>query len=234
MKIAADTNVGLEERVARIESILAKVASGDVTHMIPLGDDDDLLATVEVGINFMVQDLRDLFAANRRQEAQLAEQRKALEEGMEVLALKQATIAALSTPVIQIWKDVLCLPIVGSFDTTRAREMRARLLEAVDRAEARGIIIDVTGIEQMDTACASHFIKAAKAVRLLGCEAIISGIRPAMADTLVELGADFGDIATCKSLWDGLRYFIEERPKADARAAAQDVRATSAEAQGGL
>ncbi|MFT3773076.1 MAG: STAS domain-containing protein [Minicystis sp.] len=226
MQLTAGTTVGLEERVARIESILAQIASGDFTQMIPLGDEEDSLATVEVGINFMVQDLRDLFAANKAQEAKLAAQRQELEEGLALLALKQAMIVALSTPVIQVWKDVLCLPIVGAFEPTRAAEMRGRLLEAVDRTDARGLIIDVTGIEQIDTACASHLVKAIKTVRLLGCEALISGIRPSVADTLVELGADFGGIATRKNLWEGLRYFIDERPEADARVAAPDALAT--------
>lgn len=216
MKLTEDAAAGLKERVARIEAVLTKIASGDFSQRVPLDEgEEDVLTTVEVGINFMVQDLRDLFNANMEQEAKLLAQRQELEEGMQLLAMKQATIAALSTPVIRVWRDVLCLPIVGTIDTTRATEMTERLLEAVNSTGVRATIIDITGIEQIDTACASHFIGAAKAVRLLGCEAVITGISPAVAQTLVALGADFGAIATRKSLWDGLRYLISERSDED-------------------
>lgn len=224
MKLTTDATEALHERIARIESILTKIASGDFAQRIPLGEEEDGLTTIEVGINFMAQDLHDLFAANVTQEARLLAQRQEIEEGMRLLALKQATITALSTPVIQVWKDVLCLPLVGSIDTTRATEMTERILEAVDRTKARGMIIDITGIDQIDTACASALIGAARAVRLLGCEAVISGVSPAVAQTLVALGTDFGGIATHRTLWDGLRYFIDERPDRMPEAGAGRIR----------
>jgi len=212
MKLTTDVTQPLEERVARIESILARIASGDFTQRIPLDEnDEDALTTIEVGINFMAQDLHDLFAANMAQQAKLLAQRQEIEDGLKLLAMKQATITALSTPVIQVWQDVLCLPLVGSIDAARATEMTERVIAAVDRAKPHGMIIDITGINQMDEACASALVGTARAVRLLGCEVVISGVSPLVAQTLVGLGADFGAIATHRTLWDGLRHFIDGR-----------------------
>lgn len=200
----------LEGRLKRIEAVLTKIAAGDFSETVPItGRGEDLLTNLEVGINFIAQDLSDMFERNRVQAAALAEQRRALDERAALLDANRETIAALSTPVIQVWRDVLCLPLVGTLDDDRAAEMTERVLTAVARSHARGMILDITGIEEIDTTSAGSLLATARAVRLLGCEAVITGVSARVAQTLVELDANFGTLRTSRSLFEGLRYFVD-------------------------
>jgi rsbT co-antagonist protein RsbR len=99
---------------------------------------------------------------------------------------------------------------VGTVDTTRSAEMTDRMLEAVVRHRVRAVIVDITGIDMMDTKTADHFIKMARAVRLLGAECIITGINPGIAQTLTHIGVDLTGIRTLRSLRDALQLYLRE------------------------
>ncbi|HEY3446536.1 MAG TPA: XylR N-terminal domain-containing protein [Myxococcales bacterium] len=133
---------------------------------------------------------------------------KELEDKLAMIEAQRAAIAQLSTPIIQVWDEILCLPVVGTVDTARSAEMTDRVLEAVVRQRARSVIVDITGIEMMDTKTADHFIKMAKAIKLLGSEPIITGISPSIAQTLTHIGVELGDIRTLRSLRDALRLLL--------------------------
>jgi rsbT co-antagonist protein RsbR len=162
--------------------------------------------------------LRDV-TAQRALDLRLSEHRAALEaserektETLEQLRAQLATIDAqrlaiqqLSTPILEVWDDVLALPVVGVVDSQRAAQMMERLLEEVVRRQARTVIIDLTGVEVVDTKTADYFLKVIRAVELLGARCSISGIRPAVAQTLVELGVDLGAIRTSRNLKHALR-----------------------------
>jgi rsbT co-antagonist protein RsbR len=111
----------------------------------------------------------------------------------------------LSTPILEVWDDVLALPIIGLVDSRRAAQIMERLLEEVVRRQVRTVIIDLTGVEIVDTKTADYFLKVIRAVELLGARCAISGIRPAVAQTLVELGVDLGAIRTARNLKHALR-----------------------------
>ena len=127
---------------------------------------------------------------------------------LETMTRHQAAIRELSTPVIEVWNGVLCLPIVGVMETSRSAEMTETLLRAVVDKRARCAIVDVTGIEVMDTGTASHFLQMAKAVRLLGAECVLTGITPGLAQTMVHMGVDLSGITTHRSLRDALGRYI--------------------------
>lgn len=124
-------------------------------------------------------------AANRELEQRNVEQKRLLE-----------LVAALELPILQIDDQVLLVPLVGNLDSRRAEQLRNRILETVAAKRAHTVIIDITGITLIDTAVAKALIDTAAAIRLLGARTIISGIRPAVAQTLVHLNAGLGDIAT--------------------------------------
>ena len=114
------------------------------------------------------------------------------------------TILEISTPVIQLWDRILVLPIVGVVDSYRAQQMMDTMLNKLKETSSKIIILDIQGVATVDTAVANHLIKIAKATRLMGCKCIISGISPAVAQTLVTLGVDLGTIITHSNLQEAL------------------------------
>ena len=114
------------------------------------------------------------------------------------------TIMEISTPAIKLWDRVVILPVVGIVDSLRAQQMMNTMLQKIMATSARVIILDIQGVAAVDTAVANHLIKIAKATKLMGCRCIISGISPAVAETLVHLGVDLGDISTNSTLQDAL------------------------------
>ncbi|WP_437602536.1 STAS domain-containing protein [Sorangium sp. So ce590] len=127
---------------------------------------------------------------------------------LQLIERQQQVIRALSTPILQVWDRVLTLPLVGMFDTTRAADVMEGVLREVVRTQARYAILDLTGIEAMDTETANHLLKLSSAIRLLGAEGIITGIHPAIAQTLVGLGVDLSSIETRSTLRQGLEHCI--------------------------
>jgi len=129
-----------------------------------------------------------------------------LEQRAEIIEKQQAVIRELSTPILQVWDGVLALPLVGVVDTTRAAEVMSNLLSEIVRTHARYAILDLTGVEIVDTGTASHLINLIQAVRLLGGEGIITGIRPAVAQTMVGLGVDMARLLTLANLQQALMF----------------------------
>jgi rsbT co-antagonist protein RsbR len=151
-----------------------------------------------------------------------------LEAQLETIERQQAAIRELSTPMIEVWSGVLCLPVVGIVDSQRSAEMTEALLEGIVGKQARMAIIDITGIDVMDTKTADHFIKMAKAVRLLGAECILSGINPGIAQTLTHIGVDLTGIRTMRNLRDALQFHLREQRLAhDAKIQADEDRAAA-------
>jgi len=107
-------------------------------------------------------------------------------------------------PINTLWKDVLFLPIIGLVDSLRAQDIMDVMLEAIDNSNARFVILDIKGVVSVDSAVANHLIKVTKATKLLGCETILSGISPAVAQSLVHLGIDLGDLITTGRISDAL------------------------------
>jgi rsbT co-antagonist protein RsbR len=142
----------------------------------------------------------------------LSEIRRAEQElrtQLELIERQQRVIRALSTPIIEVWDKVLTLPMLGVVDSVRAAEVMENLLGQVSRKGARFAILDLTGVETVDTGTASHLVKLIHALRLLGAEGIITGIQPEVAQTMVALGMELTDIVTLANLRDGLRLCMK-------------------------
>lgn len=121
---------------------------------------------------------------------------------------QQQALSAMATPIIQVWDDVVTLPIVGVIDSERASEMKEALLQTVARTGARIAIVDMTGVDTVDTATADHIVRLMQGVQLLGAQGIITGIQPQVAQIMVSLGVDIGGVMTLRSLREGLRYSL--------------------------
>ncbi|MCA9590122.1 MAG: STAS domain-containing protein [Myxococcales bacterium] len=135
--------------------------------------------------------------------------RAELEEKLATIELQRAAIRELSTPIIEVWEGVLCLPVVGVLDSSRSAEMTEALLTAIVEKKARCAIIDITGIQVMDTGTADHFLRMARAVRLLGSNCVLTGIHPNIAQTVVHMGVDLSDIVTHRTLRNALQAYVE-------------------------
>ncbi len=115
---------------------------------------------------------------------------------------------APTTPIIHVWDGVLCLPVIGTVDSARTAEMMQGLLDAIVKEQARFAIVDLTGVEVVDTSTADHLIQLFRAARVLGVEGVLCGIRPAVAQTIVGLGLDLGSVKTTRTLRDALKWCI--------------------------
>jgi rsbT co-antagonist protein RsbR len=123
----------------------------------------------------------------------------------EIIKHQLVEIRELSTPVLRVREGLLILPLIGIIDTDRARRFTASLLETIRKDRARVVIIDLTGVPAVDSAVANHLLMAAKAARLLGAAAIITGISTANAETLARLGVDLGEVQTLSDLQTGIQ-----------------------------
>lgn len=129
----------------------------------------------------------------------------------EELIVDQAEqLLELATPVVKLWEGVVAIPLVGTLDSARAQVVMERLLETLVETSSPYAIIDITGVPAVDTQVAQHILKTIVAARLMGAECIISGIRPQIAQTIVALGIEFGDIATKATLADALRHALRQ------------------------
>lgn len=135
----------------------------------------------------------------------LTELRQAKEKQAAMIENQQLAIRDLSTPIMDLWDDILTLPIVGAIDTQRSLEMTERLLHRIAESRAKCVIIDITGVSVVDTLTADYFIRMVKSARLLGSYCVVTGISPEIAQTLVQGDVDIGDIKTLRNLKEGLK-----------------------------
>jgi PAS domain S-box-containing protein len=122
----------------------------------------------------------------------------------EVIQRQAQEILEISTPVMQVWEGVLVAPLIGTLDSQRTQQFMERLLQRIVATNSPMALVDVTGVPTIDTQTAQHLIDTISAVRLLGAQVILTGIRPAIAQTLVHLGVDLSGITTRSSLSGGL------------------------------
>ena len=127
-----------------------------------------------------------------------------------VIMSQTEQLLELSTPVVKLWDGVLAVPLVGTLDSARTQVVMETLLQTLVDTGSAHAIIDITGVAAVDTQVAQHLSKTVVAARLMGAECIISGIRPQIAQTVVALGIEFGDIPTKATLADALRHVLRQ------------------------
>jgi rsbT co-antagonist protein RsbR len=120
----------------------------------------------------------------------------------QVILNQQQELLELSTPVVQLWKNVLAVPLIGTLDSARTQIVMENLLQKIVDTGASIAIIDITGVPTVDTLVAQHLLKTVAAARLMGADCIISGIRPQIAQTIVHLGVNLEDVITKATLAD--------------------------------
>lgn len=127
----------------------------------------------------------------------------------QVILRQQQELLELSTPVVQLWQNVLALPLIGTLDSARTQVVMESLLQKIVETGARIAIIDITGVPTVDTLVAQHLLKTIAAARLMGADCIISGIRPQIAQTIVHLGVNLEDVITKATLADAFMVALQ-------------------------
>jgi len=127
----------------------------------------------------------------------------------EVINRQQREMLELSTPVVKLWEGILALPMIGTLDSARTQVVMENLLQKVVETGAQIAILDITGVPTVDTLVAQHLLKTVTALRLMGAECIISGVRPQIAQTIVHLGVDLQGVTTKANLADALALALK-------------------------
>ena len=126
-----------------------------------------------------------------------------------IIARQQEELIELSTPVVQLWEGILALPLIGTLDSERTQVVMENLLERLVATSSSIAVIDITGVPTVDTLVAQHLLKTVAAAQLMGADCIISGIRPQIAQTIVHLGVDLGDVITKATLASAFEVALE-------------------------
>jgi len=127
----------------------------------------------------------------------------------EIIQRQQREMMELSTPVVQLWENILALPVIGTLDSERTQVVMESLLQKIVDTGAAIAIIDITGVPTVDTLVAQHLLKTVAAARLMGADCIISGIRPQIAQTIVHLGVNLSEVTTKASLADAFSVALK-------------------------
>lgn len=188
-------------RVGDILIVLSDVASGDLTTRCSRDlPETNPLGALFSGVNEMLDQLESECERSRNYQ-------KDLEAKLATIEEQRFAIRELSAPIIEVRSGVLCLVIVGALDSDRSAQTTEALLGAVCKKRARCTILDITAIQIMDPTTADHFLRMAKAVRLLGAECMLTGVSPFMARALVGLGVDMVGITIHRTLDAALQDF---------------------------
>ena len=173
-------------------SVLTEVKRGRLDVEVSaetLSSSEELVSQLGAALNEAVRGLRDIRELSDRQ---------------------QVTIRELSTPVLQVWEGVIVLPLIGVIDTHRATDIMEKVLRSIGELAARHVILDLTGVDTVDTKTADHIMKVVRAAQLLGARCVLTGIQPAVAQTLVEVGVELQGFKTLRNLQAGLRACLRE------------------------
>jgi rsbT co-antagonist protein RsbR len=128
----------------------------------------------------------------------------------QIILRQQQEMLELSTPVVQLWENILALPLIGTLDSARTQVVMESLLQRIVETGAKIAVIDITGVVTVDTLVAQHLMKTVAAARLMGADCIISGIRPQIAQTIVHLGVNLSDIITKATLADAFEIALQQ------------------------
>jgi rsbT co-antagonist protein RsbR len=193
-----------KDRLQVVLELIQRMAAGDLDIKAPMLAHGDELDAVAAGLVMLAEEMSAQMDANRVLHNELLSARE------RTIAAQQQAIVELSTPVLQVWKGILIMPLVGVIDTARAKDMTDRLLEEIAARQASVVLIDITGVPVVDSGVAQHLLLTIRAVKLLGAKCMLTGVSPAVAQTLVTLGINLSEVITKGSLQSGLAHALRD------------------------
>ena len=220
--VASDADLGRFEDAAwaRVRSVLAALSQSRAAQGASAGDTSQFVMALKKPL---FTGLQQRLAGNPQQAFDLAWLASTLLDKMaqftattyqrsreEVIQRQQQELLELSTPVVKLWEGVLAVPMIGTLDSGRTQLVMESLLTRIVETGSELAIIDITGVPTVDTLVAQHLLKTVTAIRLMGADCIISGIRPQIAQTIVHLGIDLQGIVTKATLADALQLAMKK------------------------
>lgn len=201
------------ERLARLRRAVTMASEGEFTDAVELlgAPQQDDFGDVEQSLGAFINDLRLAIEHNDAALDELKTSKLELQQKLATIERQRSAIQELSAPIIDVWDRVLTIPLTGLLDSVRAQELTERLLARIGEASVAWVILDLTGIESVDTSIASHLIKLAGAVRLMGAECLLTGIGPSVAQTFVSLGVELEGLRPMANLREGLKYCLAQQ-----------------------
>ncbi len=212
--MANDQDVAIDPaRFARLLEIVSMALIGEyaaaLNHFEPLREDE--LGMLEEGMRIFITELKDGHEARLQATDALEMARAELEQKLTLIEAQRREIHALSTPILDVWHDVLAVPLIGALDHARALEITEKLLQRVVETGTFWTLLDLTGVDEVDETTADHLVKLARAVKLIGGRCVVTGVSPATAHAFVSLGQGLGDLRCLPSLREGLQYCLAAR-----------------------
>lgn len=202
-------------RVQRVIDAISLIGVGEhavALEMLPeplaVHDPYDLL---DACVRVLIGEVTESQAASERANRALEASRQELADKLAVIQSQSVAIAELSTPIIEVWDDTLVLPILGTIDESRAAAIAEALLREVCQRRARVVLLDLTGLDAVDPGTFDHLVRLVRAVELLGARCTLTGLGPAVAAGVVEMGLDVGALRTRATVKEGLRAVIAAR-----------------------
>lgn len=192
----------VKERLKLLLDVVQSVSAGNFSVKVEIPEKEDEFTALSIELGRMID---DLIEANRVSAERMARLQAAVEEKERL----SRTVGELSSPVIQVWEDVLVMPLVGAIDSVRATRITEDLLTGITKHQAEIVIIDITGVPVVDTSVANHLVQTIKAAALLGAKCVVVGISSEVAQSLVNLGVDLSGVVTRSNLQAGVRYAME-------------------------
>ncbi|MDI1482032.1 STAS domain-containing protein [Polyangium sp. y55x31] len=214
MTDTTDESVVVEgKRIERVLEALSLASVGAFDEAIGLSGalTEDRFGALEESLLVLLRELKQTREEHDKAMSDLEASRRDLEEQLATVERQRIAIRELSVPIIDVWDDVLTLPLVGAIDSARAAEMTEKLLQRIADRGAEYVIIDLTGVDVVDTMTAAHLVRLTHAAKLLGAKCVLTGVRPDVARTLVEIGVHLGGLMTLRTLKDGLRACLNMR-----------------------
>jgi len=206
----ANTEIkNVKARIEHIEDVLSSVAAGELDIRIESDIEDDLTG-IEQAINLLIDDLTHELKKSIKLKEEMEEKLHKIQEQQKTILQQQEDLMELSSPVSKVWDNVLILPVIGTLDSQRTQIMMENLLQKIVATGCTTAILDITGVPTVDTQVANHLLKTVTAARLLGAECIVSGISPAIAQTIVHLGINLSNILTKATLQSAMIYAMKK------------------------
>jgi rsbT co-antagonist protein RsbR len=210
---ADDPLPGSTERFDRLMEVVALASVGEYTAALAHCGElrEDSFGMLEEGMRVFVSELQQGQAAREQADAALQRAQQEIDAKLALIEAQRVEIRALSTPILDVWDDVLAVPLVGNLDHARALEITEKLLQRVVEKRSRWTLLDLTGVEEVEEATADHLVKLARAVTLVGGRCVVTGVSPSAAETFVALGQGLGDLRCLPNLKEGLRFCLAQR-----------------------
>jgi rsbT co-antagonist protein RsbR len=208
-----------EARVERVLEALSLASVGAFEEAIALSGalSEDRFGALEESLLVLLRELKQTREEHDKAMTDLEASRRDLEDQLQTIERQRIAIRELSVPIIDVWDDIITLPLVGAIDSARASEMTEKLLQRISERGADYVLIDLTGVDIVDTMTAAHLVRLTHAAKLLGARCVLTGVRPEVARILVEIGVHLGGLMTLRTLRDGLRACLALR-QSDRRA----------------